>query len=410
MEKVLALILAGGRVDELGVLTLYRPKSILPFGGLYRVIDFPMSNLMHSGIGKVGILSQYRPFHLMEHIGSGASWDMVGRDRFASILPPFKAHRSSNWYRGTADAVYQNIEFINLHHPEYVLILSGDHIYDMDYRDLIAYHREKNADVTAAFTRVPREGAHRFGLARIEDGDERGGRVLDYVEKPEDPRYDWASLTIYLFKTDLLIRMLINNIRSDSHEFGRDIIPGLPGRYNFYGYKYNGYWGYTRTPEEYWQTSMDLLGENPKFNVESVRVVTNLAHREVRDKQPALVGTGASVENSLFYSGCIIDGTVMNSILFPGVRIAKGACVRDSIVFFDTVVESGAVIEKTILDVEVTVEANTRIGKAGEALTLVGRGTTIPGNIEISSGVTVNPNLTEEDFEDTWYGPGVLIS
>ena len=185
MKNVLAMILAGGRVDELDVLTFLRPKSVLPFGALYRIIDFPMSNLMRSGIERVGILSQYRPFYLINHIANGQPWDMVGRNRFAVILPPFKGREASDWYKGTADAVYQNSDFIKMYDPDLVLILSGDHIYNMDYQEVINFHLEKKADLTIAFTRVPREGSHRFGQGLIEDGDPRGGRLLQYAEKPK---------------------------------------------------------------------------------------------------------------------------------------------------------------------------------------------------------------------------------
>ena len=242
MKNVLAMILAGGRVDELDVLTFLRPKSVLPFGALYRIIDFPMSNLMHSGIERVGILSQYRPFYLINHIASGQPWDMIGRRRFAVILPPFKGREASDWYKGTADAVYQNIDFIKMYNPDLVLILSGDHIYQMDYQDVINFHLEKKADLTIAFTSVPREGAHRFGQGLIEEEEARGGKVVQYAEKPKKALYEWASLTIYVFNPGVLLEALAENARKESHEFGKDIIPSLLGNFRVYGYKHLGYW------------------------------------------------------------------------------------------------------------------------------------------------------------------------
>lgn len=411
MADVLALILAGGRVDDLGVLTFFRPKSMMPFGGVYRVIDFPMSNLIHSGIEKVGILSQYRPFHLLEHISNGAPWDMKGRNRFVVVLTPFKGHETADWYQGTADAVYQNLDFLRLHKPELLLILSGDHVYNMDYREIIAYHREKKADLTIAFTKVKKEGAHRFGLADIDDEDKKGGRVLQYIEKPEKPPFEWASLTIYVFNPDILIEALEENAKEDSHEFGKDIIPKFLENRKVYGYKHRGYWGYTRTPLEYWHTNMDLLGKTPKLDINAWRVMTNLAHRGIYDRQTALTGISAKIENSLFYSGCRIDGTVTNSILFPGVRVDEGAVVRNSILFFDTIVEKNAKINNTISDMEVVFKQGAEIGGKGpmEDLSVIGWGSLIPENVKIAHGVTVYPNLTDKDFKRNEYLPGDII-
>jgi len=318
MPQVLAMILAGGRVGELDVLTFYRPKSVLPYGGLYRVIDFPMSNLMHSDIENVGILSQYRPFELISHIANGEPWDMTGRHRQAVILPPFQGRGSSDWYKGTADAVYQNIDFIRMCDPEIVVVLSGDHIYRMDYRKLIEFHLEKGADMTVAFTKVPPEASSRFGLAFIEDEDSRGGRITQYREKPRNSRLEWASLTIYVFRTQLLITALEENAADSSHEFGRDIIPMLMEKHRVYGYKHSGYWGYTRTIDEYYRTSMDVLGERPKLDIRSWQLRTNMADSSIRDRRPAFVGPSASVEDTFFHCGCTINGRVARSILFPG--------------------------------------------------------------------------------------------
>jgi glucose-1-phosphate adenylyltransferase len=286
MNRVVALILAGGRVDELSVLTLSRPKSAVPFGGMYRVIDFPLSNLMHSGIEKVGILSQYRSFSLINHIGIGSWWDFVGRDRGATMLMPSTGHKVGDWYRGTSDAVLQNFEFIYENNPETVLILSGDHIYKMDYSRMLNYHREMDSDLTLAFSAIDPSECHRFGVAEIDGKDtEPGGRVVEYREKPQKGTYRLASLTIYMFKPEVLVEVLLDNAsRSGSHEFGRDIIPAMVDKYTVYAYKFSGYWGYTRTIDEYWRTNMDLLGEDPKIKLADWQVRTNLDHDKLRDR------------------------------------------------------------------------------------------------------------------------------
>ncbi len=363
MKNTLALVLAGGRVDELSVLTKRRPKSSLPFGGLYRVIDFPLSNLMNSGIEKVGILSQYRPFSLMEHISNGSSWDMYGRNRYIHILPPYKGHTPSDWYKGGADAVYQNIEFIKKESPENVLILSGDHIYRMNYRDLLDFHRTRNADVTLAFKRVPQNEASRFGLARLNNDGPLGGRILEYQEKPEHPISNLASLTIYLFRTEILVDALEKYVgRQNGYDFARHILPELTASVNAFGYIHDSYWGYTRTLTEYFTTSINLLGDQPQIDPEEWQIRTNLGHRKIRDRMPACVYSGATLRNSVFYNGCRIHGHVENSILFPGVVIEKGAHVRNSIVFFDSTIAAGAQLDYSIVDTDAYIGRGARIG------------------------------------------------
>ena len=410
MANVLALMLAGGRVDELDVLTYFRPKSVLPFGALYRIIDFPMSNLMNSGIEKVGILSQYRPLRLMGHIANGQPWDMVGRDRFATILPPFKGREASDWYKGTADAVYQNLDFIKANKPDLILILSGDHIYKMDYRALINFHLEKKADVTIGFTPLPKEGANRFGQATIEGWSRRGGKVTQYAEKPKKRLLDWASLTIYLFKPQVLYEALEVNAAKESHEFGKDIIPPLLENFSVFGFKHYGYWGYTRTLDEYWQTNMDLLGKSPRIDLASWQVMTNMADRDIRDCQPTILGPSALIEDALFYSGCTIKGAVIRSVLFPGVIVEEGAVVKDSILFFDTVINKEAQVIRTITDIEATVGARARIGDDPHgALSVVGTRTSIPEGTIIHHGVTIHPYLNGDRFSRSEYASGEVV-
>jgi len=409
VKNVLAMILAGGRVDELDVLTFLRPKSVLPFGALYRIIDFPMSNLMNSGIERVGILSQYRPFFLMNHVAHGQPWDMVGRNRFAVILPPFKGREASDWYKGTADAVYQNTDFIRMYNPDLVLILSGDHIYRMDYQDVINFHIEKKADLTIAFTSVPGEGADRFGQGLIEDEDRRGGRVVRYVEKPRKALFNWASLTIYVFNPAVLMDALNENAREESHEFGRNIIPSLVDRARVYGYKHPGYWGYTRTLEEYWRTSMDLLGSRPRIDLKAWQVRTNLAHGEIRDRRPAILGPSAVIEDSLIYLGCEVRGKVFRSLLFPGVHVEEGAVVEDSILFFDAVAGREARIARTIADIGVRIGAQARVGGKGGELSVIGMESTVPDGVMIEPGVTVYPNVEASRFARSEYKSGEII-
>ncbi|OGR06025.1 MAG: glucose-1-phosphate adenylyltransferase [Deltaproteobacteria bacterium RIFOXYD12_FULL_50_9] len=399
-SSTLAIILAGGRVGELNVLTAYRPKSAVPFGGFARVIDFSLSNLMHSGLERVAILSQYRSYSLINHIGIGAAWDMLGRNRGVSILPPFQGASHASWYRGTADAVFQNLDFIEYHTPETVLILSGDHVYNMNYRDIIRYHREKDADLTMACIEVPLSTAHRFGVADIDNEDgELGGRVIQYREKPKRPKFSWASLTVYCFKPKALFEVLAaNNQEDDSYEFGRDIIPRMMSdNRKVYGYKFKGYWGYTRTIEEYWQTSMDLLGPDPKIRLEEWGLRTNLDHRGLCDCQPLKVGSNASIQDSLVYNGCTVEGTVEHSIIFPGVQVKKGATVKDSVLFFNNTVETGASINRVVSDVNVRFGAGAQVGAKEEGpepeITVVGWNNTIPDGAIIGGDCTIYPNL-----------------
>ncbi len=402
------MILAGGRVDELSVLTFYRPKAAVPFGGLYRVIDFPVTNLMRSGIFCCGVLSQYRPYSLMNHLDYGLPWDMFGRRRGIYILPPFRGYEASDWYRGTADAVYQNLEFIRRWQPELVLILSGDHVYSMDYRPLLAFHREAKADLTVAFTPVPLETAHRFGQGVIDFQKPFGGPLKDYREKVSPPVSDLASLTIYVFRPEVLEEVLEANAKESSHEFGRDIIPKMLGSYRLYGFVHRGYWGYTRTIEEYWQTHMDLLGPKPKIELSKWRVCTNLAHRDVRDRQPTILGRGAVVCDSLFYNGSVIEGEVIRSVLFPGVKIEKGAVVKESILLHDTVVRKGARLERTITDTEVEIGEAAEIG-GEEKITVIGRRSRLPSGLRLGPGSVVHPGLGPEDFASQSYPPGAVV-
>jgi glucose-1-phosphate adenylyltransferase len=365
--RTLAMILAGGRVDDLTVLTFHRPKSAVPFGGFSRVIDFPLSNLMNSGLDRVAILSQYRSYSLINHTGIGEAWDMTGRYRGISILPPYLGYGNSRWYRGSSDAVYQNLDFVEYIDPEQLLILSGDHIYHMDYREIINYHREKDADLTMACI-----------------------------------KYNWASLTVFCFKPDVLYSILKANIKNDaSYEFGRDIIPRMMNeKRRVYGFKFKGYWGYTRTIEEYWQTNMDLLGPDPKIKFAEWGIRTNLEHRGIRDCQPLKIGEYGQITDSLIYNGCVVEGEVERSILFPGTRVEKGAKVKDSVLFFNNVVSREAILEKVVSDVNTTFGRGVRIGTEGKPgsreAAVIGWNNFIKADTIIGSGATVYPGIPSE--------------
>lgn len=403
----LAMILAGGRVDELSALTYFRPKSAVPFGGFGRVIDFPLSNLMNSGIEQIAILSQYRSYSLINHIGTGAAWDMIGRYRHVSILPPFLGTEDTDWYRGSADAVFKNLDFIHYHQPEEILILSGDHIYKMDYHHMIKYHKEKRADLTIAFIKVPKQDAHRFGVARIneEDGD-KGGAVEQYWEKPSQPESDWASLTVLCFNPEVLYEALKENQQDSSFEFGRDVIPMLiRQKYRVYGYKFSGYWGYTRTIEEYWQSNMDLLGDDPLIDLEKWGFRSNLDHRGIRDFQPLLTGNSASISNSLIYNGCIIEGEVNNSVIFPGVHVKKGAVVDNSVIFFNNDIGEKSRLNKVVADVNGSFGNNVTIGpEAGSSdkeVTVIGWNNHVPDQTRIEKGAIIYPNVNIGQWPST---------
>lgn len=402
MRNTVAMVLAGGRVSELGVLTLDRPKSAVPFGGLYRVIDFPLSNLMHSGINRVGILSQYRSYPLMTHIGNGEPWDFYGRNRSVHVLPPFKGYQPSDWYRGTADAVFQNLDFFKNLQAEKVLILSGDHIYGMDYKALFDFHTEMDADITVAFKKVPIEQASRFGLGKIADESPAGGRLLAYQEKPESASSCWASMTVYLFKAEVL-ELLLKSVVEDQHktEFGRDMLPFVLEDFNVYGFKFDGYWGYTRTISEYYQTNMCLLKKDAPIRPDVWQVRTNLANRMVRDREPAHIAASANIKNSLIYNGCQVAGSVENSILFPGVCVEAGAVVKDAIIMFDGKILEKSRVHKAIIDSNAVIGRGANIGDLDsvtdenktleQELVMIGRRANISEQADVLPGQQIYP-------------------
>ncbi len=394
MVKVLALVLAAGRVDELLTLTERRPKSAVPVFGMYRVIDFVLSNMMHSGVNAIGVLSQYRPLELMRHIGGGEHWDFTGRARGIRILPPYRGLRASDWYKGTADAIYQNISFIEEYDPECVLIASADHVYRMDYQAIYDFHQTMNADVTVCFTRV-KQRDRRFGYGRID----RKQRVVEYIEKPEKPISDLASMTVYLFRTGLLLDLLKENARRDSHEFGRDILPLILNDGKLFGFLFKGLWAYTRTIASYIDLHDDFL--KGKYDLGAWQVRTNLVDRcEYSDRVPSRID--GKVLNSYVSEGCVVEGQVINSVLSPGVRVESKAVVKDSIILHDCVIKQGSRLDRVICDKDVTVNEHSAIGAFGHdipsvehgelldsGVTLIGKSVTIPRGTSIGSNTAI---------------------
>ena len=401
-SSVLTLILAGGEGERLSILSQVRAKPGVPFGGKYRIIDFALSNTVNSGLTDVGILTQYAPRSLIDHIGVGRPWDLDRSRGGAALLQPFIGRgRARDWYRGTADAVLQNIDFITDRSPELVLVLAGDHVYKMDYRPFIELHREKQAELTCAVRRVPIEEAHRFGIMDVADD----GRVTDFIEKPAKPPSNLVSMGVYVFGWPALRDAL----GSDRVDFGRHVLPWMveQGR-AVYGYEFGGYWQDVGTIESYWRTSLDLLTDEPGIELNDLGW---LIYTKSEERPPARIGPAASISRSMISHGCVIDGTVEHSVLSPGVRVAAGATVRDSIVMFDAVIEADAVLDRAILDKECRIGAGARIGVGDDltpnrdeperlyaGITLVGKKALVPGGVVIGRNCRIDPGATERDF------------
>ena len=409
MKDVLAMVLAGGRVQELSVMTRERPKSAVPFGGQYLVIDFVMSNLMRSGVARVGILSQYRPSELIEHIGAGEPWDLWGRTRGAKILPPYQGTGGSDWYRGTADAVYQNLAFVERAGCEHVLVLSGDHVYAMDYGPLYEVHRAREADLTAVFQRIPglRNGPARYGVAETNDA----GRITGYEEKPDRARSDLASLTIFLFRREALVRHVKRNAaRGKTFQLYDEVLPAMVAEGRTYCHEFDGYWAYTRTIDDYYAANMDFVADPPPIPFGDLPVRTNEEFVGLGVAPPAEIGPAAVVRRSRLAAGTRVCGRVEGSILSPGVSVAPGAVVRDSVLLAGCVVEEGARLERVVADTRVVLGRGSTVGGAGDAppnvsradiltcgATLLGPGVRVPEDAEIGRNCIIGrrARLTE---------------
>lgn len=401
--KTRAIIMAGGEGARLSVLTTKRTKPAVPFAGKYRIIDFALSNCVNSNIFDVMVLAQYRPQSLIEHIGSGGPWDL-SRDFTGGvrILTPYKARFNSDWFVGTADAVQQNFTFIKQGNPDLILILSGDHIYTMDYDPLIAFHMDKQADLTMVMIHVPREEASRFGILAVD----ANNRVTAFVEKPTEPPSDLANMGVYLFRREVLDRVLWEDHkrRKSTHDFGKDILPRLvKGKARVFAYPYTGYWMDVGTIASYWQAHMDLLSPNPPLKLYQRSWII---HTRTEERPPVRIPEEACVYASMLADGCYIqeNARIESSVLSPGVIIRPGAVVRESILMTDCIIESGAVIERAILDKHVHVEQFARVG-GGIAdpdihLAVVGKNSTILEGMVVEPGAEIGTDVIASDYTD----------
>jgi glucose-1-phosphate adenylyltransferase len=410
--KTRAVILAGGEGSRLGMLTAKRAKPAVPFAGKYRIIDFPLSNCVNSGIFDVMILTQYRPQSLIEHVGSGAPWDL-NRDFTGGIkiLSPYKARNDSDWFAGTADAVQQTFTFIKKDNPELILILSGDHIYTMDYEPMITFHMDKRADLTMGMIKVTMEEAPRFGILTTD----KNYKVSSFVEKPADPPSDHANMGVYLFSRDLLDKILWeDHFRQDStHDFGKDIIPRLiKSKAKVYAFPYTGYWMDVGTLSSYWQAHMDLLSPSPPLKLYNRNWVI---HTRTEERPPARFPGRGSIYASMLCDGCFIEegAVVESSVLSPGVIVRTGAVVRESVVATDSVIEGGAVVERAVLDKRVRIEQNARVGwgvaEKSIRIALVGKNSVVPAGYVIEPEAEVGTDVIASDYHSTVLRAGETI-
>ena len=361
-KDCIAMILAGGQGSRLGVLTSQIAKPAVQYGGKYRIIDFPLTNCAHSGLDTVGILTQYKPLELNTYVGNGAAWDLDTNDGGVYILPPYMREKDGQWYKGTANAIYQNIAFIDKFNPEHVLILGGDHIYKMDYSKMLAYHKKSNADCTIAMIGVDMAEASRFGILATDEE----GRIVDFEEKPKFPKSNTASMGIYIFKWEVLRRELIldeNNPQS-SNDFGKNVIPKMLNEgQRMFGYQFDGYWKDVGTVESLWLANMDLL-DNDELGLDDEEW-TILSRSALQS--PHFIAENAIVTDSYITEGCYIDGTVNHSIIFDGVTISKGAVVEDSVILSGAKIRPGARVVKCIVGENAVIGANSSVGIDGDS-------------------------------------------
>ena len=384
-KECIAMLLAGGQGSRLYELTQQTAKPAVSYGGKYRIIDFPLSNCINSGIDTVGVLTQYEPLALNEYIGNGAPWDLDRVRGGLSVLPPYQNGKNADWYKGTANAIYQNINFIRKYDPDYVLVLSGDHIYKMDYSRMLAYHKAKGAACTVATITVPMEEASRFGICNTR----ADGSIYEFEEKPRVPKNNQASMGIYIFDTKKLIDYLeIDEADpASAKDFGKNVIPNLlRSGERLYAYPYSGYWKDVGTISSLWEANMDLLADAPALNLsdKSFRVYSRNNARP-----PQYIGEGAVIVNSMISEGCIIHGRVENSILSGGVEIAEGAVVRNSVILSDVRVESGATVDYSIIDSESVIGSGVSVGEpnAGkEHITVIAKGSRLSASENNNGG------------------------
>ena len=415
--RTLVMLLAGGRGTRLNILGAHRAKPAVPFGGLYRIIDFALSNCMYGRLQSVGVLTQYRPISLLNHLGNGRHWDMDGKMGLLKNLPPYQASADFDWYHGTADAVWQNLNFIRRYRPEHVLVLSGDHIYQMDYRRMVEHHRANKSALTLAAMRVPDEETHRFGII-VPD---KANNVVEFQEKPRQARSNLASMGIYIFDTKVLIGELERMAAAAGTDFGKDVIPGMLGRFPINVYPFEGYWRDVGTIDSYFLANMDLLRHGSGIDPFVWRPRTNLDYMGVVAMPPARVD-GGSVTNSFISPGCVVRGEVRRSILSPGVVVEKGAMIVDSIVMHRSVISNGAQLERAIIDKNCVVGAGARVGRQGSGvanratpehlssgLVVTGRLSQVPEGAVVGNNVIIQPGVTAADYPGAQVEDGATI-
>ena len=385
------MLLAGGQGSRLYALTQKTAKPAVSFGGKYRIIDFPLSNCINSGVDTVGVLTQYRPLLLNEYIGNGLAWDLDRRFGGVQILAPYQGHSGADWYRGTANAIWQNMEFINRYDAKYVLILSGDHIYKMDYAKMLEHHKKSGAACTIAVLDVPIEEASRFGIMSTRED----GSIFKFTEKPKNPDSTKASMGIYVFTKDKLEAYLKadNDDPESSNDFGKNIIPTMLGAgEKMMSYSFEGYWKDVGTIQSLWEANMDLLGDAPAFSLldEAWRIYSRHSAQP-----PQYIAKGAVVENASVTAGCQIYGTVRNSVLGANVYVGKGAVVEDSVIMNDTAIEDGAIVRYAILDEKVTIGKKATVGasrQSGAEIAVVGADVTINAGEVVAPGAMLSEN------------------
>ena len=380
--ECLAMILAGGQGSRLKALTKSIAKPAVSFGGKYRIIDFPLSNCANSGIEKVGVLTQYRPLELHNYLGSGSAWDLDRNDGGVFILPPYAREKGADWYSGTADAIYQNLNFIDSTDPDYVLILSGDHIYTMDYSWMLESHKMNKADATIGVFEVPWEEAPRFGIMNT---DKSTGRIIEFEEKPAQPKSNLASMGIYIFSKPFLKKYLEDDAKNEtsSHDFGKDLIPKMLGdNARLFSYAFDGYWKDVGTIESLWQANMDLLQDEPPFDLNGDWKV----YSSNPSMPPHYIGPDAKVKKAMITEGSMILGEVEHSIIFPGVRVGKGAKVTNSVLMPNAKVEANAVVDYAILAQESVIAEGARVAGSEGAITVIPEGETVSAEADQQAG------------------------
>lgn len=399
--KTRAVIMAGGEGSRLGTLTAKRTKPAVPFAGKYRIIDFTLSNCVNSELFDIMILAQYRPHSLIDHIGAGGPWDL-NRDFSGGVrmYSPYQARGSSDWYLGTADAVQQNFRFIKQSFPDFVLVLSGDHIYVMNYDALITFHVDHQADVTICTIKVPLEEASRFGIISVDDS----FRVTNFEEKPARPDSDLVNMGVYLFNIDLLDKVLWEDRgqTESSHDFGKDILPRLVAEGSrVYAFPYSGYWVDVGTVDSYWKAHMDLLAEMPPIDLNDRSWVI---HTRTEERPPARISSGAQVRDSMLSDGCVLSSgaVVERSILSPGVRVLPGAVIRESVVLTDAVIQPGAKVERAIIDKQVSIGENSVVGaielSQEPRITMIGKNSQLPEKLIVEPGAVIATDVIPSDL------------